>query len=196
MRRKISSLILVAILFFSGPRLVLAENTAETSGSAASPLSLKEKLEQRLELRKQNIKEHKEQVKAKLTERVRNRVQTVAQNITHRLERRIARLEEFAVHLEELADKFEAKGADVVEARVKVDEAKNYLSIARTDLDLVDVQLDQLLTSEDPRADYEEFKSAVRTVRDDLQAARKALVEAVSLLKAQKGQLQRGENVE
>lgn len=196
MKKKIFFLILMMTLFFSDPGSVWAENTTESPGPVASPVSLKERLKQKFELRKQNIEESKQQVQAKLTERVRNRVQTVAQNIITRLERRIDGLETYAARLEELAVKFETRGADVTETREKINEAKDYLNTARIDLGIVESQLDQLLESEDPRSDYKELKLAVQKVRDDLHAVRKALAEAVSLLKVQKGQLEGGENVD
>jgi len=196
MKQKIFSFILAVALLSFSLSLVWAQEAEKTDTNVASPTTWQEKIKQKIETRKENLEQHQEQVKVQLSERTRNRVQTATQNMMRRLERRIERLGDHALRLQELTDRFETRGADVADTRVKISEAEAYLDMASTDLDNIEANLDQVLQSQDPRSDFEDLRIASQTARDDLHASRKALVEAVSLLKVQKGQLEGGENVE
>lgn len=176
MHKKIFTLLLTLFLFAFSFDLVVAQEEQSN-------------LQQRITIRKEQLEEHREEAKAQFTEKVRNRVQTTAQNMIKRLERRIERLGNFTVRLEELADDFEAKGADVTDTRVQISQASAYLDTASADLETVEDSLDQLLDSQYPHSDFDDLRTNSSKVRDDLYSARKALAEAVSLLKVQEGGL-------
>lgn len=123
------------------------------------------------------------QIRERLSEVKRNRVAHLWANMERKFQWAIDRLGRIADRIDSRTQKFEAKGADVTDAKAKLADARTQIDAAKIAFATAKADAETLKTSDDPKAAFETLRGDVKNVRDALKAAHVALVEAVKVLK-------------
>lgn len=141
-----------------------------------SSVSLRERLEEKLENKRESIKN-------RITERARNQIRKIFVHLKEQLEKRITRLEKISQKLKNDTEEFAQKGEDVEEIKLHLANADNFLKQSRDVLATLDVELENLLQSQEPKTNFTHLKAMVKEARQNFFKARNELQAAVRLLK-------------
>jgi len=136
-----------------------------------------------IEEKKAEIEARREEKRAVLTERIQTRITGLAENATARLQAAIASMGEIVSRIKSRAEVLEARGVDVSDALRILDSAEAKLAEASAELSGIDVDVEYVVTSDEPRTDWENARAQFSAIRDLLKEARELLREAVSALK-------------
>lgn len=196
-------LIAVICALLAGAASVFAEDATSTDNdSATTTLSdrmaaRKARMEERKAEMEARIEERKNRLEAKraelqqrqedrqqlLSERMQNRINTVSDNVTGLLERAIERLSGIIDRIENRAAELETDGVDTGDAMDILDEAKTKLNEASALLEGIDVDVDYIYSSDEPRTAWTELRDLFKEIHDMLREVRSLLKDAVAALK-------------
>lgn len=130
-----------------------------------------EKVEEREEL----MGERNEVRQSALTERTQERIINLAANVSNKTEGAIERIDNIANRFESRIEKLEATGTDTTEARTHLNDAYFSIHKAIDTLSNIDVIVDNVVYSENPRATWITAKSTYQTTKAHLTVAHESL---------------------
>lgn len=171
--------------------------TAQAPTGRPIPINVRTLVEERIEIneeRRENIRlkieekeatreAAKEELKAKLEEKAQNRVRTLFGNISTRIESAISRLYTLIERMEARLAIFAEEGENVLEIQEKIDSAKILLVSAENSLVVAKTELENTITSEDPKAGYLYVKDVVKDIKLTLVDAHSILVQVIGDMK-------------
>lgn len=121
--------------------------------------------------------------RVQLNEQTQQRLTNLAALLSNRMETTIRRLENTTGRLDSRMTKMEAAGTDTTEARTALASAKQSLAVATTLLKDIDLQVQNFVSSEDPRTAWFEVKETYVSAKGSILAAHQQLRTCISLLK-------------
>jgi hypothetical protein len=164
-----------------------ATTTATSSVSVTKRAAFRERaavLRDNSEKRKEALEAHLSERRMRISENVENRVRTVVSNLTSMLTGTIERLTLIADRTDSRAQKMAATGVNVDAAVALVAQARVELRAASAILTgELPAEVDAAVTDASPRTAFEFVKESIREAQAHIKAARKALQDAVSMLK-------------
>lgn len=167
--KKLLALSLITIsLSFPGraeasPSATESANTASSSASRIERIqTLKETIAARKNLLLQQKESKKEENQNRLSERRRIRIRNLYQLMRRRIAAAISRLSKITARLETRLSLMTEEGLDIQTASPLVTEAKTKLAEATASLEAIDGGLEDVLTSEDPLANFREVKELIK----------------------------------
>lgn len=129
----------------------------------------------------------REQVQVRNEERraTRERIRNFFNRLVKRLEAAIVRLERLITRIESRIAKIEAADEDIDTSPIteQVNEAKAKLEGAETELQEVKDVFESLLTSDDPKEDFETVREKIMNIKEDLIEIHRILVHVVGDIK-------------
>lgn len=150
--------------------------------------SLQELRQGILEKREANrlrIEEKRATIAARLTERKRERIREFYGRMTERFEAAINRLERLINRIESRLSKIEENDEDVDTATIReeVDAAKELLAEASAALSAAETSVEDILSSDDPKAMFTEVKGLLVGIKDQLKEVHRMLVHVIGDIK-------------
>ncbi|PIS08996.1 hypothetical protein COT75_04000 [Candidatus Beckwithbacteria bacterium CG10_big_fil_rev_8_21_14_0_10_34_10] len=175
------------IIFFVSLFCLFVFSSFPVLAKEATPGGIRENIKDKIELKKEDMVEKKEQVKQKVTEMGRQRIQNIYGRIRNRLERRINRLQTLTAGIEEKRMEFSNNGYETNEVMMMISGTKLNLETATELLSQVDLKIDQVFESEDPKSLLPSLKEDLKEVKENIQTSRQSLAQAVRFLANLKG---------
>lgn len=125
----------------------------------------------------------KEQLRAKLEEKAQNRIRSLFGRVVTRMESAISRLDTLIGRMEARLAIFAEEGESVADIQSEIESAKTLLASAEESLAVAEAGLEEVVTSEDPRAGYIYIKDAVKNIKSTLVDVHSILVQVIGDMK-------------
>lgn len=136
-----------------------------------------------IETKRTEMKLRAEERRAALSVQAQQRITALGSSIANRLESAIATMQGIVTRFESRIATLQERGVNVDEAATLVAEAKQLLSEAKLLLDGIDTDVEYVITSDTPRADWTETKETLREIHALIKDARELLRQAIASLK-------------
>lgn len=179
MQKVLSAFFLFSITFFSTTSYVVAQTTTSTS----SPETVATTSEPVVTPPINPQPVFSSVPETELPEAKRKRVINLAANMSNRIEAAARRLGNIAGRLETRLYKIETETIDLDEALLYVAEAQQGTTDVFNTMEKIDEAVFASVTSETPRASWQEVKKIYQVAQSDLDAAKQALETAIVLTK-------------
>ena len=172
----ILSSILIGLIF-------VPQVSAETATSSSKPNPKREIINTKIT--RDKVEEKKVERVEKLTSIKRERIMSFSNKMIVRLEATIERLEKLITRIEERIVKIETTSNDinVSEIKVSLNQAKQKLTLIKSDVITLKESLNDVTTSEDPKAMFEEAREKLNGIKEDIKDVHSILVKLIGDIK-------------
>lgn len=133
---------------------------------------------------KEKTREKLEETKEKVRERRNERIRHFYQTLKRRLQAAVERLKKLGERISKRLDKFASRGFEVTALRQKLTNAQSKLSEVEKTIAGLDLEVEAILTSDDPKIAFEKLRKTLREVKEDLKAIHQTYVEIITEIKA------------
>ena len=136
---------------------------------------------------KEKLAERKAERKEKLNEKAKKRIGAYVKRIIRRLNAAIDRIEKLSERVEsrilKLEEKFKDRGLDLSETKRLLIVAEDEISNARESISSIEGAVDGVLSTDNPKESFSSIRELIKTSKDSVKSAHRALVEAIKSLK-------------
>lgn len=167
---------------FPGAANLEARNAAMEDKRAELEALRTERMKE-IETKRTEIQVRMEERRAALSSQMQERIRSLADNLTERLLNVITKLRDIITRFESRMLKLEERGVDTDAAQALIDAANQKLSEATVLLEGIDTDVEYVVTSDNPRADWGGAKETFREVHGLIKEARDLLRQALQALK-------------
>jgi len=187
------AIVITFILLVLSPKGI----AAQAPSTSPHPINIKTTVEERIEQNEERRAEiqlkidekkatqeaKREELKVKLEEKRQERIRILFGKLTTRIESAIDRLNTLIERMETRLAIFAEEGESVAEIQAEIDSVKGLLTSAEASLATAQNNLEDILTSEDPRAGYLYIKDVVKDVKATLTDVHSILVQVIGDMK-------------
>ena len=128
---------------------------------------------------KERVAVKKAEVKARLSAQRQRLIKAFFERMVKRVEAAIARLEKLISRIESRLDKIEAEGTNVTDIRASVNQAQLKIDQAKTDLNIAQAAIEELLSAEDPKEAFVAVRKTIKEIKMNLIEAHRILVHLI-----------------
>jgi len=185
--KSFSITVLLILSLFVIPASIFAQKPSENPGK---PETVQGRLEERKLLKKEGLSERigekRASKAANLTNKRKERIMHFWEKLFRRLEKHIERLETLIERIESRLAKIKEenpKNIDIESVEEELDRAKRLLEEAKTDLAAANASLEEVLSSDDPKAAFGLIRETVKNIKTKLVEVHRTLVHLIGNIK-------------